>query len=219
MKTLLSCMTITCMLFLLSTKTFAQNTDNGYEETDIIYADDIAVPSNTIRVSGGPAWITSKVISEYGRASKKTGYELSVDYGHLWNTNNNFNGALACGFGINYSYNNTSMGIPGHGSSTLTQYYIGPSFVMEWRTVKNWIWSSTIGLGYAHYDDYGYTQGGFGYLARIGCEYMVTDHLGFGMQLQTIQARFEKPEGFQLERNESYGYDRIGLQVGARFYF
>ncbi len=56
-------------------------------------------------------------------------------------------------------------------------------------------------------------------MEKVGCEYMTTEHLGLGVQLSYLSTRYKAPDGFHLQKNETYGYEHISLLAGLRFYF
>lgn len=185
--------------------------------TEVFYREPHHIPSDVIMVSVGPSLITSKVISPRGYESKKGGVDFLLEFEHV-------NGK-GVGFGLNVKYNKTSF----DDYSNLQLYYMGPSFVYNYVTSMNWRWDLAVGIGYALYKDspgkgknlfYGMqTQSGIGFMSKIGVDYLLSDRLGIGVEANSVSHNFSKPEGFQLEKNEHYGFSTLSLTAGLRFYF
>ena len=196
------------------TPTMAQQETFGAE---VFYRERRNISSDIIMVSVGPSLITSKVVSPRGNESRKGGVDCLLEFEHV-------NGK-GIGFGLNVKYNKTTFDDYGY----LQLYYMGPSFVYNYVTSMNWRWDLAVGIGYAMYKDgagkgnnsfYGMqTQSGIGFMSKIGIDYLLSDRLGIGVEVNNVSHNFSKPEGFQLGKNEHYGFHTLSLTAGLRFYF
>ena len=74
-------------------------------------------------------------------------------------------------------------------------------------------------MGLAYVDDVGNNQFGFGTQVKIGIDYMLNDHVGVGLELNSLNSFFKKPEKIKIRDNERYGFSRLGLMAGVRYYF
>lgn len=168
-------------------------------------------PRNVIRISAGPTLMTSKYLVENHRYRYRVGVDICVDYDHVWKS--------GLGFGINYLHNYTSFD---EGVKSRIDY-VGPSLVLAYARTKSFRCDVAWGLGYCHYSDsyegYSLTQNRVGLTMRLGAEWRVAKHLGLGAQFNVFSVRLKEPEGMELEKNEFYGIEHIGLQGGLRYYF
>ena len=55
-------------------------------------------------------------------------------------------------------------------------------------------------------------------LGRIGIDYMFSEKLGLGLLLNSKRITMKKPEGFELQDDEYYGFGSIGILLGLQFY-
>lgn len=167
-------------------------------------------PHNIVKVSGGPSWIDSKFQVGNRIYTSKAGFEYAIQYQHVWK---------CLGFGINYLHYNTSFD-EGFDVSLL---YIGPSFVFKSRIGEKWLMDASLGGGYSKYTErYGGLSGSeskFGGMLEFGFEYMLSKHIGLGVQSHLLTMKLPKPDGIELEKDEFYGIQRINLLGGLRFYF
>lgn len=164
---------------------------------------------NVFKTNIGISRITSKVISKYGDIHKKGGMDFFLEYEHV--------GALGFGFGFNAKYNRTLFG-----GLDANLIYFGPSLVYSYITSAKLRWELAIGLGYASYSESGVPGShitGVGFLDKIGIDYLISDNCGIGLEVNYISHRFSAPKGFEMNKNESYGYNTISLGVGFRYYF
>ena len=149
-------------------------------------------------------------MSYNGEVHSKGGMDLFLEYEHI--------GTSGLGLGINAKYNRTSFG-DGIDANLI---YVGPSLVYSYITTAKFRWNLAVGLGYAHYNESnfaGSNQSGFGLLSKVGIDYLFSERWGIGIEANLISHRFSKPKGFQLKKNEYYGYNTIGLSFGFRHYF
>lgn len=166
-------------------------------------------PLNILRLSAGPSIMTSEFITGNRTYKSRTGFDLLVDYDHLWKS--------GIGFGINYLYNTTSFD---DGYKTHT-HYIGPSFVVAIATEK-WRYDIAWGLGYAHYaESWGgmsVKEDNFAYFYRLGAEYRLGKKCAVGLQLHSLTMPQKKPEDFKLKDNEFYGIRHISPHFRICYY-
>ena len=59
----------------------------------------------------------------------------------------------------------------------------------------------------------------FNFTMRVGAELKVARHLALGAQLSAFTMSMKKPENIELKKDEFYGIEQVGLQVGLRHYF
>ena len=50
-------------------------------------------------------------------------------------------------------------------------------------------------------------------------DYMLNDHVGVGLELNSLNSFFKKPEKVKIRDDERYGFSRLGLMAGVRYYF
>ena len=165
-------------------------------------------PKDILRFSIGPSLMTSQYQLGNHLYKSRCGIDLSLDYDHWWK---------GLGFGINYRHDYT----PFEEGVVMRTNYIGPSFVMAY--LNNGIrYDMAIGFGYYWYSEYyrGYseTEGHVAPLIRMGMEFSISKRAAIGLQMNMLSIHLDEPEGIELKKNEFYGIQRIGLQLGARFY-
>ena len=169
------------------------------------------MPRNIFRLSVGPTLMTSKYQVDNHIYKSRVGLDILFDYDHVWKS--------GFGFGINYKHNYTSFD---EGIKTRIDY-IGPSFVIAPQISKTCRYDVALGFGYGRYkESYGglsYTENRFAAMMRIGLEWRVAHQLALGPQINIFTMSMKKPEGIELEKNDTYGIQHVGLQVGLRYYF
>lgn len=194
----------------------AQPADNQYVQTYQSPYEEIKkrnenAPRNILRFSVGPSWLISDFQVGERVYKSKCGVDVSVDYDHVWTS--------GLGLGVNYLHNYTSFD---EGVKSRIDY-VGPSLVLAYARTKSFRCDVAFGLGYCHYSDsyegYSLTQNRVGLTMRLGAEWRVAKHLGLGAQFNVFSVRLKEPEGMELEKNEFYGIEHIGLQGGLRYYF
>ena len=170
-------------------------------------------PSNIFKVSAGPTWMTSEVETSKGVYKNKSGFELGIDYEHLWR--------WGFGLGLNYSYFATSF----DEGFSIRMHYIGPSLVYSIMWGQKIRYEIGIGMGYAYYKEsgntlyrYTATESQLGMLGQIGMEYKLSNHVGLGLQVNASTIKMDKPEGYDMDKNEFYGIKRLATLLGLRFY-
>ncbi len=166
-------------------------------------------PTDILRVSIGPSLMTSDY--QLGRHLYKSrcGLDLSLDYDHVWRS--------GFGFGINYRHDYT----PFEEGLAMRTNYIGPSLVIAYP--GNGIrCDMAVGFGYCwyaeHYKGHSMTEGHVAPLMRFGVEFNISEKTAIGLQMNMFSVHLDEPEGLELKKNEFYGIQRIGFQLGARFY-
>ena len=167
-------------------------------------------PRNVVRLSVGPSLLCSEYKVGNHLYKSRLGYDICVDYVHAWK-----------GFSLefNYMHDYTSFD---EGIKTRLNY-IGPSLVLAAQLTHVFRCDFAFGMGYCHYTE---SYGGItnsenrpAILMRMGTEWKVAKHLGLGVQANLFRMTLKKPEDVELEKNEFYGIQHVGLLGGVRFYF
>ncbi|MBQ8657419.1 MAG: hypothetical protein IJ527_10300 [Prevotella sp.] len=168
-------------------------------------------PKNSFRLNVGPSWILSEITVPKGTYKHLSGLEANVEYLHTWR-----NGV---GVGVNGAFYRSSYedGVF-RDKSDFTILYIGPSLSGVTKLGKRWLLNAEIGLGYAHTDDGYNTSNGIGMQYKLGVDYMLSKQVGLGLELNSLLTNMKKPDGFELPDDKRYGFDRLGVLAGVRFY-
>ena len=177
-------------------------------------------PANVFKLSVGPAWITSEIVTERQRYKSKLGIGVTADYQHLWRS--------GLGVGVSYLYYGTSF----EGDYSMRIHYIGPAFVCSTKLGDKWRWDVALSLGYTLYKeivngshqgmlfrDASATESRLGFTGQMGIEYMVSREVGIGFQINTFTVSMKKPEGYNISSDEFYGIRRMDTLLGLRYYF
>ena len=176
------------------------------------------IPHDVLKLSAGLGWITSELETSYGVYKRKSGFSASADYQHFW--------SKGLGIGVNYMYYGTSF----DDGSKLNIHYIGPSLAGCTNLGKNWIYDTSIGLGYAVYTESfsGYYGGvlydvsesnsRLGVLFQLGIQYKVSKNIGIGFHVNAFRMSLKRPDGIDTSKYDFYGIARYDAQLGLRFY-
>lgn len=169
------------------------------------------LPFNIIKVNYGPTWITSRIYTESASYSNLSALNFELQYTHLWKT------GWGCGFSAFQSHCDINSDYDYNGCTNI--FYVGPTLTYAYRTDKKWLWTMNYGLGYTSWDaDDSYS--GFAMTFNLGVDYMLTKHLGVGVEVNEYVGAFKAPKGWSKEhKNERYGISQIGLLAGMRWYF
>lgn len=163
-------------------------------------------PANTFEGSIGYGWITSSIYDADGYSmGSKSGLEWKFSYEYTWSNN--------WGVGLQYSGFRTSF--PG-GNMTLS--YIAPEWVARYRWNKL-ILKAGLGIGAFLYHEPFYNSAGVGAHVTVGLEYMLTNHWGVGVSLNTVNGTLPDRGDVILNDNERTGVSRINVLGGLRYYF
>lgn len=199
-------------------------------------AQKMPIPETVLKLDAGVSFITSKVyvynFSDEGVHVYRWKPEFSAkfDFEHYWKS--------GWGVGFNIIYNNTSFdgGIDRYFIAPqdylLQQWYVGPCGNYRLRLGDKWQFSASVGLGYAHCweelnEDYKDNYGGLGIMEKAGLEYMLSPHVGLGLELTELMTFLNRPDTAK-ERQSLYnddssydfnGFFHLGLMAGVRFYF
>ena len=175
--------------------------------------------TSALRLSVGPSWITSKVYVGWNGdyVTSQMGYELAADYECV--------GRKGWGWGLNASFNRTNY----DGYGRLSLFHIGPSAVYAGMLGSHWRMSGTLGLGMAlcYQDDFNRggigaddsTEGGIGILERFSVEYMLSERIGIGLDLNGHVSLLVNGSGVSLPNDEINGFVRYSVLLGCRFHF
>ena len=172
---------------------------------------------SALKVSFGPAWMTSKVyVDQYGYFSNKGGYELMLNYEAFSRSN--------WGFSVDLNYNRTSY----NGYADISLLHFGPGLLYGGVLGKHWRLTVGLGLGlsmcnekldkqYTYFGSGESTEFGFGMMSRVGVEYMVNDQWGFGMDISSAIAFISSEQS--LPEGETSGFSHTAFMFGVRKYF
>ena len=157
-----------------------------------------------LSASVGPAWITSKVITDFGEYTGENGWEYSVDYSCVFRK--------GFGFGLSLTHNSTEY----HMAGDMKQTYIGPSLVYEHVFSGRWKFHWDIGMGYVHYSDYVDKYGGLGMKMSLSMEYLLSDIVSLGFRVMSGSTTFSDDERYDGD----HGISRFGVMasLGIRLY-
>lgn len=164
-------------------------------------------PANTIGLDVGIGCVYSKIYTPYRTYNGKNGLDWKLEYNRVYRN--------GLGFGLQYSGFRTSFSEGGYMLLT----YIAPSFIGRVKLADAWILKYGIGIGYFGYSDSGDILSGVGLDVNIGAEYMVSKHVGLGVEVQSLSSYLSRQEGVTLGEDEHSGISRINIKGGVRFYF
>ena len=171
------------------------------------------LPSNIFRISGGLGCIVSDVNTPTNSYNWSLGYNMAAGFTHYWK--------IGIGAGVTIDYNYTSF----NDNVSVKLFYLAPTISYSKRTVKNWIWDVAFGMGFAHYTNAYKNEEdsrlGFGTHTHVGIEYMVSDHVGIGVEGNYNLMIFAQDGSFPAY-NKQYdlnGFKCLRLMAGLRFYF
>ena len=172
----------------------------------------------SLSVEIGPSWINSKVYTSEGEFKLQAGVELGVEYAGIK--------VGGIDYGISFYHNETNI----HGCK-VSLNYIGPSLTYAHLFHQKWLGKVSLGLGVgtAHGKDDGYNnyalrsekmQFGLGTRLAVGMVYLVSDHIGFGLNLHNMAIFILKKEGSHFsDSNEINGISRIGGTLAFHYFF
>ncbi|WP_143010035.1 hypothetical protein [Prevotella communis] len=170
-----------------------------------------------IKVGIGPEWNTSKIYYEGSNY-------LSYIRGNAVSLSVTSTEGKAYGFGFDLYGSITEADIPSYKYSSYEKYdltllYLGPSAVFGGHITDRLRMDIVVSTGVAYFQDNDYTQIGIGLKSALGLEYMVSKNAGIGLDLLGITSIFGNPSGARLPKDESYGYQQLGLMLSGRFHF
>jgi len=216
------------MGLVITGSAMAQEEDNIWEKPEnkavVVVTDDVENSHSrmgTLKVSAGPAWITSKMYtSEDSYIRYEPGFECAVSYEHV--------GSKGWGLSIDMNYNRTSYELL-YSKSTFHLLHIGPGVVYA-GVDEHWRYSIELGIGvtyceekvdsdYGTYIFSGNNQVGLGFNSRIGAEYMLTEKFGIGVDLNGALMLMKNKMGYNPKDLKIYGISHCAVLIGPRFYF
>ena len=170
-----------------------------------------------IKVGIGPEWNTSKVYYEGSNY-------LSYIRGNAVSLSVTSTEGKAYGFGFDLYGSITEADIPSYSYSSydkfdLTLLYLGPSAVFGGHLTDRLRMDLVVSTGVAYFQDNDYTQIGIGLKSALGLEFMVSKNAGIGLDLLGMTSIFGNPSGARLPKDETYGYQQLGLMLTGRFHF
>ena len=167
----------------------------------------VLTPRNVVKLNVGPSQITSRLETPIGSYKRKWGTDAQLSYEHFF---------LLFNLGVAVVFDHSVFSFGNVGS--LKNDFLGAGLAWSALT-RNFRWNIGVVMGYGHGDDSYVDQGGFAALAYYGVEYMLSKHVGLGIDVNGYSNRWKKPQGIILKKNEYYGLGRFNLLGGLRFYF
>ena len=172
----------------------------------------------SLSVEMGRSWITSKVYTSEGNFKGKPGMELGIEYA----------GIKVGGFdyGLSFYHNYTDV----HGCK-VSLNYVGPSLTYAHLFHQKWLGKISLGLGLgtAHGKEDAYNNSalssekmrvGLGTRVAVGMVYLVSDHIGLGLNLHDMAIILGKKDGSYFgNSNEINGVMRIGGTFAFHYFF
>ena len=172
-----------------------------------------------LKVSFGPAWMTSKVyVNQYNYFSNKGGYELMLNFETFGRSN--------WGFSADLNYNHTSY----KGYADISLLHLGPGLLYGGVLGEHWRLTVGLGLGlsmcnetldkqYTYFGSGESTEFGFGMMSRVGVEYMLNSKWGIGLDINSAMSFISNNSGQPLPDGEASGFSHTAILIGVRQYF
>lgn len=165
-------------------------------------------PTNTVSLNIGYGYIYSSIYTPSQTYKGKSGLDWKLEYNWVHRS--------GMGFGLQYSGFRAIFPEEGY----MALIYIAPSFIGRTKCADAWILRYGVGIGYFGYVDLLYeTLSGVGCDVSLGVEYMVSKHVGLGIDLQSVYGSLPEQDGVKLAKDEHSGISRINIQGGVRIYF
>lgn len=205
-----------CMATLFSplASANAENSTDSLTTNESTGINSRKMASNSIRLSGGFSFVTSKLFSGDSELSKPWGYGIGIEYTHLWKTKTSPNEKPNyLGFTLTAQYKNASQGYE------ISTSFLGAGITWASKTNKGFAWHTTVGLGYAHSNDLDLylDNGGLGLFGILGFDYMLTRHFGIGVSLNPLLCFYSKPTFY--DKTEAYGVAHYDVNLGLSWHF
>lgn len=169
---------------------------------------------NTIYANIGYAFVTSKFyLPPGGSGHPKNGLDWQVGYD--WISRSGFGaGLLYSGYKSSYIYSGIDINVG------LT--YVAPQFVMK-QIINRWIVEEKIGIGYFSYREsargISESLSGVGYNFSLGAEYLLSKHVGVGLNIGYVGGSLPKQENVSYDKGDYSGLFRLTFDAGVRFHF
>ena len=171
------------------------------------------IPHDVLRISAGPAWITSELETPVRTYKSKLGFAASAEYQHFWK--------YGFGLGINYIYYGTSF----DEGFKVNMHYLGPTFNIDLNLGRKWIYDAAFGIGYTYYKEslsafngVSESQNRVGVMFRLGIDYKVSEKIGIGFHISSFTMHMKKPEDYDGDKYDFYGIRHLDPLLGIRFY-
>jgi hypothetical protein len=100
--------------------------------------------------------------------------------------------------------------------------YVAPQFVMK-QIINRWIVEEKIGIGYFSYREsargISESLSGVGYNFSLGAEYLLSKHVGVGLNIGYVGGSLPKQENVSYDKGDYSGLFRLTFDAGVRFHF
>lgn len=169
---------------------------------------------STIFANIGYAVMTSKFYLPQGTTGNpKNGLDWQL--GYEWVSRSGFGaGLLYSGYKSSYAYSGMDINVG--------LAYIAPQFVMK-QMVNRWILQENVGLGYFSYRESAEGESaslsGIGFNVNLGAEFLLSKHVGIGVNLGYIAGSLPEQEYIDYGKDEHSGIFRLCMDAGIRFHF
>lgn len=177
-------------------------------------------PTNTFKVNFGPSCIVSEIQSAVGTYKSLWGWDFAAEFQHSWRS------GVGVGANVQYffaKYDDVSGG-PGYEYYIMTKQnftilYLGPTITWGSKLSKNWLLNVELGLGYANVNDSYQSSSGLGLQWKMGIDYVINKQWGIGIEANSIATYMKKPDGLVIPDDKHYGFNRVNILAGVRYYF
>ena len=167
-------------------------------------------PKNIFNANVGYGIVSSKIVTDRHEYKNKGGFSADLSYQHFWTM-------IGVGADLNFFHTSFDEGFD------VDLFYFGPNVGFGLKLGEKWRSDATLSLGYGNYKEskwgISYSEGGFAGKFGINLEYMCTKNLGIGIKLDAFSMSLDRPDGFELNKDEFYGIRRTDILGGLRFYF
>lgn len=164
-----------------------------------------------VRLSAGASLIVSEVDTWTGSHQLHWAGDVSAAMFHYWKA--------GIGAGLAVTYSNTSF----DGITTLDEWSVVPMASYSLRTPRRWNFYAGLGIGFSYYrmEERRERQSGSGlaFQSHVGAEYRLTEHVGLGLEANSLTLIFPGESNYYSRSTGIFGFVRLSLLGGVRFYF
>ena len=167
-------------------------------------------PSNIVKVNLGMSLLVSKYQAVGSTYRTKAAFDYSIEYQHLWKW---------IGLGLNFERAQFSF----DRGEKFGLSCLGPDVIFSIMSGKRLRWEFSCGVELAlyheEYRDWSWSDSYASLRASMSVEYRFAKNLAVGLQYDVTSIRAKAPDGVELKEGEHYGFDRLHLLTGLRYYF